>query len=206
MKRVVLFVDYQNAYRRARDAFHDHNADPYWMGQFNPAALGMLLTGRRDDSERQLHQVRMYRGMPHAAMEKRSHGAARKQTSSWSRHPLVSVTTRPLRYPRNYPAARAQEKGIDVQIALDFAMMAVRNEYDVGILMSGDTDLHPALEEVIRLGEKTVEVATWEPLPDRRRFRVRIAGLPASMQPYCHWIDHADYQSVQDETDYTLGR
>ena len=202
VKRVVLFVDYQNAYRRARDAFHNHNADPHWMGQFNPASLGKLLTERRNDPERLLQQVRMYRGMPDAAMEKTSHGAARRQSNSWSTDPLVSVTTRPLRYPGNYPAARAQEKGIDVQIALDFAMMAVHNEYDVGILMSGDTDLHPALEEVIRLGSKTVEVATWEPLPNRRRFRIRIAGFSAHIQPYCHWIDHTDYQAIQDNTDY----
>ena len=202
VKRVVLFVDYQNAYRRARDAFHDHNADPYWMGQFHPASLGTLLAGRRNDPDRQLHQVRMYRGMPEAAMEKKAHSAARRQVSSWIRDPLVSATTRPLRYPRNYPTVRAQEKGIDVQLALDFAMMAVRGEYDIGILMSGDTDLHPALEEVMRLGGKTVEVATWEPLPGRRRFRVRLAGLPANLQPYCHWIDHADYQTIQDSTNY----
>lgn len=204
--RVVVFVDYQNAYRRARDAFHNHNADPYSLGQFHPASLGALLTGRRNDPDRQLQQVRMYRGMPDGGMEKRAHSAARRQVSSWTRDPLVSVTTRPLRYPRNYPAARAQEKGIDVQIALDFAMMAVRNEYDVGILMSGDTDLHPALEEVMGLGEKTVEVATWNPLPGRRRFHIRLAGLTANMQPYCHWIDHAAYLSIQDETDYTLRR
>ena len=202
VKRVVLFVDYQNAYRRARDAFHDHNADPYWMGQFHPASLGALLAGRRNDPDRQLHQVRMYRGMPEAAMEKKAHSAARRQVSSWIRDPLVSATTRPLRYPRNYPTVRAQEKGIDVQLALDFAMMAVRGEYDIGILMSGDTDLHPALEEVMRLGGKTVEVATWEPLPGRRRFRVRLAGLSANLQPYCHWIGHSDYQTIQDSTNY----
>ena len=81
-------------------------------------------------------------------------------------------------------------------------MMAVRNEYDVGILMSGDTDLHPALEEVIRLGGKTVEVATWEPLSGRRRFRVRLAGLSGDLQPYCHCIGHTDYQTIQDSTNY----
>lgn len=32
-KRVVVFVDYQNTYRSARDAFHDHSVDPRWLGQ-----------------------------------------------------------------------------------------------------------------------------------------------------------------------------
>jgi len=69
------------------------------------------------------------------------------------------VTARPLRYPWDDLASKPEEKGIDVQIALDFVMMAVRGEYGVGVLMSGDTDLLPALEEVIRLGQPTAEVA-----------------------------------------------
>ena len=60
-----------------------------------------------------------------------------------------------------------------MQLALDFAMMAVRGEYDVGVLMSNDTDLRPALEEVMNLGAQTVEVAAWDPP----------AGTPAVQAP-----------------------
>lgn len=85
-------------------------------------------------------------------------------------------------------------------------MMAVRDEYDVGILMSNDTDLRPALEEVMALGSQTVEVAAWEPLPGRQRYRLRLIGLAPQRQPRCHWIDYSDYQSIQDTTDYARSR
>ena len=36
-------------------------------------------------------------------------------------------------------------------LALDFVAMAMRGEYEVGILMSTDTDLKPALELVAQM-------------------------------------------------------
>ena len=167
-------------------------------GQFDPAALGELIVRRPRGQERELQQVRMYRGMPDATNEHRAYSAVRRQIARWQAHPFVEVTTRPLRYPPDYPSSRAQEKGIDVQLALDFAMMAVRNEYDVGILMSNDTDLRPALEEVIRLGTHTVEVAAWYPLTSQRR-RLTVRSSPL----FCHWIDYDAYSTIQDNTDYT---
>ena len=203
MQRVVIFVDYQNAYRRARDAFHNHRADPHWLGQVRPDALGALITGQRNSAERELRQVRMYRGLPQSTRDPKGYGAALRQIAAWQRNPLIAVITRPFRYPRNYPTAPPQEKGIDVQLALDFVMMAVRNEYDIGVLVSNDTDLRPALEEVIRLDNQSVEVVAWEPLAGRRRYRVRLSGQFANNQPYCHWIDQAAYAAMQDTTDYT---
>ncbi len=38
-KRVVVFVDYQNAYRAARNAFHNHLSDPHWAGQIHPTQV-----------------------------------------------------------------------------------------------------------------------------------------------------------------------
>ena len=206
VKRVALFIDYQNAYRRARDAFHNHSTDPHWMGQIVPSALGMHIVGNSGDPERVLHQVRVYRGMPNSARDPKGYGATRRQVAVWEQNPYVIVTTRLIRYPHDYPESPPQEKGIDVQLALDFVMMAVRNEYDVGVLMSNDTDLRPALEEVMRMGRHTVEVASWEPLEGRRRLGLRLAGLPPGSQPYCHWIDHASYLAVQDTADYTQPR
>ena len=135
VKRVVVFVDYQNVYRRARDAFHNHQADPHWMGQVIPSALGNHITAGVADPERALRQVRMYRGMPNPDLDPRGYSAARRQVSSSTREQSVRVITRPFRYPRVYPVSRPQEKGIDVQIALDFVMMAVRGDYDIGVLI-----------------------------------------------------------------------
>ena len=198
MKRVVVFVDYQNTYRAARTAFHNHHTDPHWAGQVHPAAFGALIIRLGGDPDRVLHQVRMYRGLPSSAKDPKGYGAARRQIAAWSKLPYVHVTARPLRYPRDYPASKPEEKGIDVQIALDFAMMAVRDEYDIGVLMSGDTDLLPALEEVCRFPDAVGEVAAWRPpAGDGRRLRLKNIRL------HCHWIDQPAYTTIQDNTDYT---
>lgn len=56
------------------------------------------------------------------------------------------------------------EKGVDVQIAIDICMKAVRNEYDRLILVSSDTDLIPAIKEINNLGKK-VEYVGFEDNP-----------------------------------------
>lgn len=53
------------------------------------------------------------------------------------------MVARDLRYPAGWPAQPAQEKGIDVALAVDVVMMAARREFDVGVLFSSDTDLVP---------------------------------------------------------------
>lgn len=200
-KRVVLFVDYQNIYRRARGMFHVHEISPHWEGQVYPDALGRLIVRMGHDSDRVLHQVRVYRGLPDSTRDPKGYGAASRQIAAWRKQPRVEVATRPFRYPPDYPASRAQEKGIDVQMALDFAMMAVRGEYDVGVLMSNDTDLRPALEQVIRLGGVTVEVAAWRPATGRP-YRLRLPNVAI----WCHLIGRDDYATIRDDTDYTQAR
>jgi uncharacterized LabA/DUF88 family protein len=115
--------------------------------------------------------------------------------------------TRPLRYPQGWPVPsrigeRPQEKGIDVALALDFVMMGVRKEFDVGILMSTDTDMKPALEAVAELTPTQgtrAEVAAWS-APKRHSRRLSIS----SRNLYCHWIGEDVYRAIADSTDYSI--
>ena len=200
-KRVAIFVDSQNAYRSAREIFHERFQAPPWMGQFDPVRLGEQILRSGEDPARVVSQIRMYRGLPDSTKQPGSHGAATSQNTKWESLPNVVVRTRPLRYPPDFPKSKPVEKGIDVRIALDFALMAVRGEYDVGVLMSGDTDLLPALEEAVGLGTVEVEVAAWRADEPPRR-RLRLPGAPIR----CHWIDRLAYQAMQDLTDYTQRR
>ena len=77
-------------------------------------------------------------------------------------------------------------------------MMAVRDEYDVGIIMSNDTDLRPPLEAILALNQQTVEVAAWSP-PTAQRRRLSIPKVPLR----CHWINQIEYENVRDNNDYT---
>ncbi|CAI7974211.1 NYN domain-containing protein [Frankia sp. Hr75.2] len=120
--------------------------------------------------------------------------ASDRQADRWARDPRVVVARRQPRYPKAWPAEPAQEKGIDVALAVDFVRLACEDTYDIGVLFSRDTDLVPALEAFRDLGIH-VEVASWKGT-SRLRF-------PDSQLPWCHYLDADDYEACRDYTDYT---
>ncbi len=68
----------------------------------------------------------------------------------------------------------AQEKGIDVALCIDFVAMAIDGLYDVGVIVSTDTDLLPALEFTRNryAGVRHISVAAWD---GRWRMSLRLA-------------------------------
>ncbi|MFH1230651.1 MAG: NYN domain-containing protein [Planctomycetota bacterium] len=46
------------------------------------------------------------------------------------------------------------EKGVDVRLSVEMIRLARRDKYDVAYLLSSDTDLVPAVEEVLSLGKR----------------------------------------------------
>ncbi len=105
-----------------------------------------MVGGRRFSGE--LTSVRVYRGRLSPDHQLAAARASDRQAAQWERDRRVTVVRRQLRYPKGWPAEPAQEKGIDVALAVDFVRLACENAYDVGILFSRDTDLVPALEAV----------------------------------------------------------
>ena len=200
--RVVVFLDWQNVYNGAREAFCTQQA-PHWQGQVDPVTLAQHLAA---DSpfDRQLRQVRTYRGLPDATMDPKGYAACSRQVAAWQRSPLVSTTMRTLRYPKGWPARyrpgeRPQEKGIDVALAIDFVVMASRGDFDVGILMSTDTDMKPALEAVASMTRPRADVAAWS-APGRHNRRLAIS----SRNLFCHWVGKDVFDQIADPTDYSI--
>lgn len=201
--RVVVFLDHQNVYHRARDAFSSPTA-AVSEGQVDPLALGHLLAARVPGGR--LTGVRVYRGRPSQRRDARSYSAHQRQTDKQVNlgGGLVSVISRDLRYPPDWPSTAAQEKGIDVALAVDFVMMAARRDCEVGILFSSDTDLVPALEAVLALrpGEPvSCEVAAWA-APGGRPRSLFVRGARIRR----HLLTASDYRAVSDLTDYTRAR
>jgi len=180
--RMVVFIDYQNTYKGARDAFFQGSASGR-DGQVHPLALGNVICGARQKTfDTVLTGVRVYRGMPDGRRDPKGYGAGSKQKARWERS-NVAVVARPLRYPAGWPDEKPEEKGVDVHLAIDFVAMAIRDEYDVGVLVSCDTDLRPALE-VVRTLRKHVEVAAWKSDGGRSP---RL-DLPGDRGVWCHWL------------------
>jgi uncharacterized LabA/DUF88 family protein len=194
--QTVVFLDYQNIYSTARETFNDARAH---AGQVDPMRLAALLVSRSRD--RILSEVRVYRGLPDPTRQPEAYGANRRQSTSWERAGCT-VITRPLYYPVGSPSGRGVGKGLDVALAMDFLLMAVRGSYERAILMSTDTDLKPALEAVANLpGSSPVpmcEVAAWSSqAPSSRRLSI------PSRRIWCHWLDEDDYRKVKDPARYS---
>lgn len=150
--RVVVFLDYQNVYMGARGAFHPFGA-PSQAGQIDPGRLGELLASKGPPGiGRELIQVRIYRGQPDSEKDPRGYAANNRQCERWRTLPKASVTTRTLRYPREWPREKEQEKGIDVQLAIDLVAGAVRHE-------SGDSFSQLIAPTCSGLGTLTIQTA-----------------------------------------------
>ena len=161
--KLVLFIDAQNAYRGARDGFFS-NQGPAANGQIDPVKLGKIIEARGGPNQTACHLagVRAYTGRPDPEKDPRTYSAHMKQCAKWEADGAI-VVHRQLRYPPDWPDERAQEKGIDVALAIDFVSMAVDGAYDIGVIMSTDSDLLPALEFTLdRYADvRHVAVAAW---------------------------------------------
>jgi uncharacterized LabA/DUF88 family protein len=173
----IVFIDYQNMYRGAREAFGWED-EPGYVGNFRPLALGRALVGSLGGT---LAQVRAYTGVPHPEKDTRGHAIMQRRLAAWKADgpDLVEVLDRTLRY----PPREGREKGVDVQLAVDFVRLAIEGTYKRGFLVSCDTDLVPAVEfvadsyqdiEVFAIGWKAIDGAeTAAPLdiPSKRLTR-----------------------------------
>lgn len=218
----IVFLDWQNIYRRARDCFHDDTDDDFTLGQVHPAATATELLRRSEANapvagkDLHLKQIRIYRGQPDQEQDSKGYAAFRRQAAAWSlANNRTEVVSRVLRgYPHQVnrdgvcytTASKVREKGIDVALAIDLVTMAIEGEYDRAVVFSGDHDIAPALEYVLRWAEQQgkalpiVEVAAWRP-DGERGFRLNVTR---GQKVFCHWLDSQTYHRLCDDRDYTV--
>jgi uncharacterized LabA/DUF88 family protein len=200
-RSVWVFIDGQNVYRDAREAFHDPRRDPASFGQVIPLDLAQLLSDL-GPQPRRLRQVCIYTGAPSNRRQPDAYRAHMKQRAAWLAAG-VRVFARTLQYPHDWPAQKAREKGVDVALAVDLIRFGlVERMFDVGIVASTDTDLVPALNALVEgpvarsSGWPRVEVMTWAP----NQKRLRLPGR----RIWCHNLDRQHYERVRDRTNYTI--
>jgi uncharacterized LabA/DUF88 family protein len=212
LNRVVVFFDWQNVYMRAREAFESTNSSSA-KGQTDPVDLAYVLLDkiatRFPDEAFELSQIRIYRGRPTQQSDPKAYDAFQRQAARWALNNKVHPRFNDLRYPDDWGDADCtdspREKGIDVALAVDLITMARDNLFDLGIVMSADYDLVPAIQHVYsrrktRGDGPRVEVAAWKSDQGDKPLRIQ---LPHD-KVWCTWLDRSDYWGVVDETDYKL--
>jgi uncharacterized LabA/DUF88 family protein len=134
----------------------------------------------------------VYRGLPSAEHDPKPYARNQAQKAEWESDPRVSVVLRPLKYvfettadgrratdASGKPRIRdRREKGVDVLCALALVREARDPEVDLVVLASQDSDLEPALDEVLICGGAKLETASWYNSGSHRRSReIRPSGV-----------------------------
>ncbi|MCC6791842.1 MAG: NYN domain-containing protein [Thermomicrobiales bacterium] len=206
-----MFIDYQNVYRDANRAFGGglYSSD----GQIDPIRYAQHLAGLRPQGSRRerraLEAIRIYRGRPHSEKQAKTAAAHMRQVATWEKEGEawkpggLTVVTRDLRYPRDYPrgGGRPEEKGIDVALAIDAVTMAINRELDVAMLASTDTDQRPVLEAFAALPidpAPTLETVAWM----SRTFSKKLQA--PDVETFVHRLSKTAYEKVHDDRDYNV--
>lgn len=199
--RVVVFIDAQNVYGDFRRAFAPAEAGGNF-GWFQPMALGALFAARNPEYEEwELASVRIYAGSPVASRDRYAAAAHDRQVEAWKSAGAIP-RTRPLLYPAEYPREKPRQKGVDVELAVDVVRMAIAKEYEIGVIVSTDKDLLPAIEAVAVVRGTNpvprVAVVRYGDLPKRLNYTD-----PQGRTLHAFHIVEEDFEAVRDDTDYT---
>jgi uncharacterized LabA/DUF88 family protein len=186
-ENIAVFLDFQNVHLTGH-SLYSGGSEPYRCVP-DPARIADLIAARRKRPST-AGAIRVYRGRPDPNHQPVPAAANDAQASRWTRDRRVQVIRRQLNY-RNWPNQPPQEKGIDVQIAVDLIHTAFTAQYDALVLFSSDTDLLPALETVISHKLGHVEVACWSGFKPLR--------FPRSNLPWCHFLNQADWEAVTED-------
>ena len=206
-KRVVAFVDGQNLFFAARDAF-GHRTPNY-----DAQALATEVCAARAGWD--LKQVRFYTGVPDAEDNPRWNRFWASKLAVMGRQGVV-VYSRSLRY-RNrtvklpdqteVTVLTAEEKGIDVRIAVDIIRAGHRDDYDVALVFSQDQDLSEVADEIriiAREQGRWIKIASAFPISPTTRNRRGINStdwIRIDRQAYDRCLDRRNYlRDLDDES------
>lgn len=147
IKRAIAFVDGQNLFHGAREAFG------YTFPNYDVTKLSDAICTEQGWN---LARVHFYTGVPDPADDPAWSKFWAGKGATMGRQGVV-VFTRRLRY-RNksvripgggkFTFLAGEEKGIDVRLALDVIRLGHRKEYDVALVFSQDQDLSEVADEI----------------------------------------------------------
>lgn len=168
--RIAVFIDWQNTYHGARDAFGSPD-DPPLVGQVDPMRLARHLVASRPGPDGELVSVQVFRGAPNKDRSPELAATYKAQLARWAvlYWPTLDVFSIPVYHlPTSVdvdgrPLAwdRGHEKGVDTAMAIRMALGAERRRFDVAIAVTADMDIAPALDAVFSAG-LVAETATWD--------------------------------------------
>lgn len=198
VKRAAIYVDGQNLFNAAKEAFG------YAYPNYHIRALAETVCEAR---KWLLSSIHFYTGIPDPSIDpERHHFWVAKLAAMGTRG--IRTFSRPLRYSNQLvqlpngnvtTTLVGREKGIDIRLALDVVRGALNGQYDVAVIFSQDQDLSEAVKEIQSIARKQqrwIKIACAFPFSPAMRNRRGINDTD--------WIklDRATYDACIDPNDY----
>lgn len=196
----MAFIDGQNLYHAAKSAFRCR------FPNYDAQALVQNIC---DTRQWKLTEVRFYTGIPTMRDDRAWHEFWSRKLAAMGKRGII-VFSRPLRYHtetitfggKRHTFLSAEEKGVDVRLALDVIRLAHRKTYDVALIFSQDQDLSEAVDEVkliSREQQRWLRVASAFPDAPHLKNRRGINGtdwilIDAPLYAAC--VDTRDYRKM----------
>ncbi|MEK7160452.1 MAG: NYN domain-containing protein [Patescibacteria group bacterium] len=156
MGKAIIFIDGSNFYFRLKDLESQVNGK-HSLLEFDFRGFAEWLT---TNDENKLVEVRYYVG---ALKRQRNNEKSEKMYANQQRllgrlqQQKIPVVLGQL---IQHPDKTFHEKGVDVRLAVEMIRLARENMYEVAYLVSSDTDLVAAIEEVQSFGKKVQYIGT----------------------------------------------
>ena len=144
-ENVMVYIDGSNLYHSLGHECGRHDLD---FGKFAAKLVG----GRR------LVRIYYYNAQVDQTKEPTQYGQQQRFFAALQYVPYLELRRGRMVYPDNWPTGPSYEKGVDIKIATDMLMHGAQDNYDVAILVSGDSDFEDALQAVKNIGHH-MEVA-----------------------------------------------
>jgi len=144
IERVMVFIDGSNLYHSLKGHFKRTDID---IGKFV----------RKIMDRRRLVRIYYYNAMVGRREEPERYRDQQAFFASVGAIPYCELRLGRLVY-INWPNSPPYEKGVDIQLTTDLLTHSFKNNYDVGVLVAGDSDYVGALQAVKDNG-KNVEIA-----------------------------------------------
>lgn len=201
-KRTCVFVDGQNLFHSAKEAFG------YTYPNFDVLKLAGCIC---QESNLVVVGIYFYTGIPDATDDPFWNHFWVGKMAMMGRQG-IKVYSRPLRYSNEsitlpngttHTILVGREKGIDVRLSIDCVRMAIDNVYDVAVIFSQDQDLSEVADEIKQIAKRDnrwIKLISAFPFSPTSRNRRGIEGT--------QWkkIDRQTYDTCIDGNDYRKPR
>lgn len=192
MLKVAVFLDYSNVHLLGH-GLYSPNLDK-WTTHIDPRLVADRIV-ELEATPARLERVHLFRGSPDFQRDPEAAKLFREERLRWGKDSKVAAHYEPMLYGRG--RAVPKEAGVDMRLGLDLVDAARAHEFDKIVLFSGDSDLVPAVEDVMKT-TTPLELAAWSDgnetpgnvlteICRRKRFRL-----------WTHRLDHEDFWACQD--------